>query len=430
MDRNDLDALADDREARVHIRESLLLIVVLVAMLAAVAWAVVAKVEDVTHVPGLVVPLGDLQQITADNDGVISEIFVSEGDIVEAGAALIELEIVTQSSQFDREQQRVLALQARIARLTAETGDEPLSFTPELEANAIQFVESERALYVARMQEHEADIAALMQRLDQNHRDRVEVMRDLTVARRASERLNEQLAIMTPLVDAGVEPETSLVDLQRQEEAQISRRSRAEAALGQLDADATEINEIARAVETGFRANAFQDLTAATEELNSLRRSLTTGESLTARTALRAVDRGVVNTLHHQTIGATVRAGENLVEIGPFDDHLQVEAYIAHRYIGLIKLNQPVRVQLTAYDVTRYGALDGRITRISPNADRLDGREPPEMFVAVIQTDGAILDAGGEQVRILPGMIAEIDIRAGESSVIDYLLEPIMGLFP
>ena len=430
MDRNDLDTLADDREARVHIRESLLLIVVLVAMLAAVAWAVVAKVEDVTRVPGLVVPVGDLQQITADNDGVISEIFVSEGDFVEAGAVLIELEIVTQSSQFDREQQRVLALQARISRLTAETGDEPLSFAPELEANAIQFVESERALYVTRMQEREADIAALMQRLDQNHRDRVEVMRDLTVARRALERLEEQLAIMTPFVEAGGEPETSLIDLQRQEEAQISRRSRAEAALGQLDAGAAEINEIARAVETGFRANAFQDLTAATEELNSLRRSLTALESLPARTTLRAVDRGVVNTLHHQTIGATARAGEHLVEIVPFDDHLQVEAYIAPRYIGLIKPNQPVRVQLTAYDVTRYGALDGRITRISPHAVRLNGREPPEMFVAVIQTDGAILDAGGEQVRILPGMIAEIDIRAGERSVIDYLFEPIMGLFP
>jgi adhesin transport system membrane fusion protein len=235
---------------------------------------------------------------------------------------------------------------------------------------------------------------------------------------------------MAPLVEAGVEPETSLIDLQRQEEEQISRRSSAEAALGQLDADAAEINEIVRAIETGFRANALQDLMAATDELNSLRRSLTALESLPARTTLLAVDRGVVNTLHHQTIGATVRAGENLVEIVPFDDHLQVEAYIAPRYIGLLKLNQPVRVQLTAYDVTRYGALDGRITRISANAVELGERESPEMFVAVIQTDGAILDAGGEQVRILPGMIAEIDIRAGERSVIDYLLEPIMGLFP
>jgi adhesin transport system membrane fusion protein len=430
MDRNDIDSLADEREARVHIRESLLLIIVLVAMLAAIAWAVVAKVENVTRVPGRVVPFGDLQQITADNGGVISEIFVSEGDIVEAGTALIELDNVRQSSQFDREQQRVLALQARIARFTAETGDEPLSFAPELEANAIQFVESERALYVARMQEHEADIAVLMQRLDQNNRDRVAVLRDLTVARLASERLDEQLAIMAPLVEAGVEPETSLIDLQRQEEEQISRRSSAEAALGQLDADAAEINEIVRAIETGFRANALQDLMAATDELNSLRRSLTALESLPARTTLLAVDRGVVNTLHHQTIGATVRAGENLVEIVPFDDHLQVEAYIAPRYIGLLKLNQPVRVQLTAYDVTRYGALDGRITRISANAVELGERESPEMFVAVIQTDGAILDAGGEQVRILPGMIAEIDIRAGERSVIDYLLEPIMGLFP
>jgi adhesin transport system membrane fusion protein len=167
------------------------------------------------------------------------------------------------------------------------------------------------------------------------------------------------------------------------------------------------------------------DLADATAELASLRPALPALQSLADRAVLRAPVRGIVNRLHRRTLGGSVRPGENMVEIVPVDDRLLVEAYVLPQDIAFLTEGQPVRVKLTAYDFTRYGALDGAILRIGANAVRRDERDEAEVFVVTVQTTGAILDAKGAQVRILPGMTAEVDVLAGTRRVIDYFLQPL-----
>ena len=89
------------------------------------------------------------------------------------------------------------------------------------------------------------------------------------------------------------------------------------------------------------------------------------------------------------------------------------------------RADQPVRVKLTAYDFTRYGALDGHIVRIGADAVTRSERDQAEVFIVVVRTEGALYDADGEQVRIIPGMTAEIDFLAGRRRVIDYILQPL-----
>jgi adhesin transport system membrane fusion protein len=120
-----------------------------------------------------------------------------------------------------------------------------------------------------------------------------------------------------------------------------------------------------------------------------------------------------------------VRAGEEVAEIVPLDDALLVEAYVLPKDIAFLRPDQPVRVKLTAYDFTRYGALEGRILRIGADAVRRSEGDEAEVFVIVVRTEGALYDADGAEVRIIPGMIAEIDILAGRRRVIDYLLQPL-----
>ena len=114
-----------------------------------------------------------------------------------------------------------------------------------------------------------------------------------------------------------------------------------------------------------------------------------------------------------------------MAEIVPIDDALLVEAYVLPQDIAFLRPDQPVRVKLTAYDFTRYGALEGRILRIGADAVRRSERDEAEVFVIVVRTEGALYDADGAQVRIIPGMTAEIDILAGRRRVIDYLLQPL-----
>lgn len=112
----------------------------------------------------------------------------------------------------------------------------------------------------------------------------------------------------------------------------------------------------------------------------------------------------------------------------PLDDTLVVEAYVLPQDIAFLRPGQPARIKLTAYDFTRYGALDGRIERIGASAVRRSERDDMEVFVIELRTEGALLDADGEPVSIIPGMTAEVDILAGKRPVIDYLLRPILRL--
>lgn len=423
--RGDLDALAREMQGRTPLTASVLLFSIVAIIVCAILWATLTWIDDVTRAPGKVVPAGDVQQVQASEEGMIRQVFVEEGAEVAAGDPLVELDALVQTSQLDRETQRALALQARIDRLRAEIEGREIVFSPELDQKAPELVTSERALHLGRA----ADLAAQIAVLDRQRQQRLQEQEVARVEQRTAERsldiATEERDLLAPLVERGIEPRTTLLTLRQREEDLLGRISGAEARLRQIGAALSEIDDTAAATRSRFRAEALRDLADATAELASLRPALPALESLAARAVLRSPVRGIVNRIHRRTLGGTVRAGEDIVEIVPLDDRLLVEAYVMPQDIAFLQPDQPVRVKITAYDFTRYGALDGRIIRIGANAVRRDERDQAEVFVITVQTSGAILDADGKQVRILPGMTAEVDVLAGKRRVIDYLLQPL-----
>lgn len=421
----DLDALERELKGRTPIRASALLLTIIAIIVGVLVWAWMTEIDDVTRAPGRVVPAGDVQKVQASEAGVISAVFVEEGTFVEAGTPLVELDGIVQESQRDREIQRALALQARIARLTAEIEMEALIFPQDIEEEAPELVASERALHAGRAASLTAEIGVLERRLEQRRQERTEAQTALATAERTQSLLMEETAIIAPLVERGVEPRTTLLGLRRQEESLIGEIATAQTSIARLATAIAEVEDTIEATRSRFRSEALRELADATAELAALKPSLPALENLAARAVLRAPVAGVVNRLHRRTIGGSVRAGEEVADIVPVDDALLVEAYVLPQDIAFLSPDQPVRVKLTAYDFTRYGALEGRILRIGADAVRRRERDEAEVFVIVVRTEGAILDADGLQVSIIPGMTAEIDILAGRRRVIDYLLQPL-----
>lgn len=423
--RSDLDALAREMQGRTPLGASALLFTILGVIVAAILWASLTWIDDVTRAPGRVVPAGDVQVVQATGEGLISQVFVTEGQEVAAGDPLVELDALVQESQLDREMQRALALQARIARLSAAIEERAIVFPPDLERDAPELAASERALHLGRAAELAAQLAVL-DRQRQQRLQEAEVARiEIGTAERQQAIAAEERALLEPLVERGVEPRTTLLALRQREEDLAGRIAGAQATLQGIGAALSGIDDTAAATRSRFRAEALAELSDATAELASLRPALPALQSLADRAVLRAPVRGVVNRLYRRTLGGAVRAGEDMVEIVPLDDRLLVEAYVLPQDIAFLSEGQPVRVKLTAYDFTRYGALEGRILRIGANAVRRDERDQAEVFVITVETAGAILDADGLQVRILPGMTAEVDVLAGQRRVIDYLLQPL-----
>lgn len=421
----DLDALERELSGRMPFRASLLLLAICALLAAVVVWAILTEVDDVTRAPGKVVPAADIQHVQATQDGVISAVLVAEGEVVDAGQPLVELDALVQTSQFDRERLRALALQARITRLSAEIDGASLVFPTQLERDAPGVISSERALHAGRAAALAAEIAVLEQRRAQRLQERTGAENEIATTERMQSILAEERAMMTPLIERGVEPQTTLLRLRREEENLAGRREAAQASLDRSAAALAEVDNTIRVTRDGFLADALREQADATAELAALQPTLPALEGLAARAVLRAPVRGVINSINRRTIGGVVRPGEDVVEIVPLDDALRIEAYVRPQDIAFLRPDQPVRVKLTAYDFTRYGALDGTIVRIGANAVRQSERDEAEVFVVIVQTQGALHDADGLQVQIIPGMTSEVDILAGRRRVIDYLLQPI-----
>ncbi|MDT8858431.1 HlyD family type I secretion periplasmic adaptor subunit [Paracoccaceae bacterium Fryx2] len=421
----DLDRLVQEMKGRTPLRASALLFTIFAVIGAVFLWAWLTEIDDVTRAPGRIVPAGDVQRVQAAEAGVIRAVFVEEGAIVEAGAPLVELDGLAQTSQLDREVQRAIALQTRIERLSAEIEGRAPVFAAALEAAAPELVVSERALHAGRAAALASEISVLDRRREQRRQEQLEARTEIRTATRTRDILAEERAIIAPLVERGVEPQTTLLTLRRQEEEIGGRIAGAEAALARLETALAEVEDTIAATRSQFAAEALRELADATGELAALRPSLPALESMAARAVLRAPVAGIVNRLHRRTIGGAVRAGEEVAEIVPLNDTLLVEAYVLPQDIAFLRPDQPVRVKLTAYDFTRYGALEGRILRIGADAVRRSERDEAEVFVIVVRTEGALYDADGAAVRIIPGMIAEIDILAKRRRVIDYLLQPL-----
>ncbi|TVP68862.1 MAG: HlyD family type I secretion periplasmic adaptor subunit [Rhodobacteraceae bacterium] len=424
--KRDLETLAREMQGRQSWRGSLLLAVILLFFLTAGVWAARTEIDDVTRAEGRIVPSSDIQIIQATEPGILQALFVAEGDIVEQGDVLMELDGIQLSSQLDQEQQRAYGLMARIERLQAEIDGVDLDFSPILIAQAPAVTRSEAALYHARRDELAAEIEILERQRGQRLEQYAEAVADLDAARETLEILAEERAMMEPLVRRRVEPETTLLELRRRESEWRGREIRARAGLARMQGALEEIDDQIRALRARQRSAALSDLALSTAELAALEPSLPALRDRAERAAIRAPMRGVVNRIHRTTLGALARPGEDLLEIVPLDDTLLVEAYVRPADIAFVYPGQPVRVKVTAYDFARYGSLSGEIIRIGANAVSRSERDVEEFFMVQIRTEDSFLDADGLIVEVMPGMVTEVDMLSGRKTVLQYLTTPVV----
>ncbi|WP_171229445.1 HlyD family type I secretion periplasmic adaptor subunit [Ruegeria sp. HKCCA4008] len=424
----DLATLAREMQGRSPVRSSLLLLVILLCLIAALLWAHLTELDDVTRVDGRIVPSGDIQLIEATEPGVLQSLHVREGQLVEKGSLLMELETTQIDSQLSQEQQRAFGLMTRIQRLRSEIDGTQLDFDVQLINGAPTVVQSETALYQGRQAELEAEIAILERQRQQKQREFEEGLVDQVMAEETLLVLAEERAIMAPLVERQMEPATTLLALRRSEAEWRGRKVRAEAVTNRLQTGLDEIDDRIQAVRSRFRSAALTDLALATAELAALQSALPALRDRASRAQVRSPVRGIVNRIHRSTIGGLARSGEDLVEIVPLDDTLLVEAYVKPEDIAFLHAGQPVKVKITAYDFARYGALDGEIIRIGADTVTRSERNDEEVFVVEIRTKSTMLDGNGIAVEIIPGMIAEVDILSGRKTVLDYILQPVVKI--
>jgi len=418
---NDIRTALEERSPRTA---WMLILAIVLAAAAGIAWANWAIVEEVTTGSGRVIPSTQLQVVQPLEGGIIREILLKEGDLVEQNQVLMRIDDTGFASRLGELMQRQWTLRAEIARRRAEAGGgTELSADAELVREAPSSFRSELEVFKARRAKLDDDLAILTQQLIQKRQELKELRAQQTKLSLSLKPLSRELELTRNLQAKKVVPEVELLRLQRQHAELSGDLEIAKAAVPRAQSAIVEAEARLTNAVTTFRSDARERLVAANGELAIVEESVKAARDRVVRTALRAPVRGVVNKLNVTTIGAVVQPGQQLIEIVPLDDTLLIEAQIRPQDVAFIRPDLDASVKLTAYDYSLFGSLAGKVERIS--ADTITDERGESFYRVIVRTDRNYLTANDRKLPIIPGMVATVDVLTGEKTVLDYLLKPV-----
>lgn len=405
---------------------SILLFTILAAFGALTAWAAVAEVDTVAQTMGKVIPSAKVQVMQSLEGGIVQEIHVKTGQTVEAGDLLVSLSPTQFDAEFKTRQQQAYTHQGRIARLKAEAdGGEPV-FAASLQTEHPQHVAQERAAFLSRRAERQAQARMLDAQVEQKNAELAEARNALETARRTLKTSREERVMVDNLVSQGLEPRIELVRLDRTIAEAEGRQAGAQGAIARIEQAILETRARRDSSQSQFRAQARDELNRALGELRNIEPAMPALEDRVERTALRAPVRGVVNRVFVNTVGGVARPGDPVVELVPVEDKLVVEAMVNPRDIGFIRHGQEARVKLTAYDYSIYGAMPAKVVQVG--ADAITNEKGESHYLVHIETSLAAVESLGQKLPLLAGMQAQSDIVTGSKTVMNYLLKPLVGV--
>jgi adhesin transport system membrane fusion protein len=316
-------------------------------------------------------------------------------------------------------------LTARIARLTAEVEGTELRLPAELVAQDPDAASAERQLMQSRRESLEIQIAILEDQVAQRRQELLELEHRVEQARDSLGLIHEEISITRPLVNSGVVPRIDLLRLRREANDLEGEIEASELAIPRAEAAMKEASQRIEEKYLAFRTEAQTELNEARSELASVQERLTAAQDRVQRTEIRSPVRGVVKTLNVRTIGGVIQPGMDIMEIVPVDDTLLVEARIRPSDIGFLRPGLEAMIKFTAYDFSIYGGLRGTLESISADSI-VDEQTNESYFLVTLRTDENKLTRKGEELPLMPGMVASVDILTGKRSILDYLLKPIL----
>ncbi|MEM9436654.1 MAG: HlyD family efflux transporter periplasmic adaptor subunit [Pseudomonadota bacterium] len=366
-------------------RPSLTIWLVTASVMVFLIWAAFAWVDEIVRAPGEVVSQSRPQIIQNLEGGILAELSVKEGDVVNPGDVLARLHSTRFEASVDDLQAQIDALEIKRIRLEAEMdGFSQFAAPTRLAALHPGIVASEQALLAARQSDFESRASGAKAVMDQ---------------------AGKELALLENMLERKI---VSLIEVTRARKAFGDAKARFDEIVTQQQLE---------------RAGAYSD---ALKEIGTLSQTLRASQDQLNRTTLTSPMRGVVNNLSVTTIGGVVRPGEEIAQIIPLDDALYVEARVAPENIANVRPGQPATIKLSAYDFAVYGSLEGVVQNVS--ADTFEDERAPDgdpHYRVAVAVDLSNLSERQRLIGLRPGLRAVVELHTGEKTILQYLMKPL-----
>lgn len=348
-------------------------------------WAHFARVEEITQGEAKVISKSREQIIQNLEGGILAEMDVSEGQIVEKGQVLLKLDPTRSSSNYKETLSKVIGLQGSIDRLNAEAYNKPLTFSKDV-----------------------TDPDIIKQETDAYNTRKHDLIEGVEALQHSYALTMQEVNLATPLVKKGLMSEVELLRTRRQ---------------------ATDLQSQIVEKENKFRADANSQLGNLQLELSQAQENLIGRKDVLTRTTITAPVRGTIKDIRFNTRGGVIQPGEHIMNIVPLEDQLLVQAKVKPADVAFLHPGLKATVKITAYDFSIYGGLKGTVQQISPGTlkdeDKQARGKDDTYYQVMVLTDSSSLHVKNKVLPIIPGMIARVEIKTGEKTILDYLLKPI-----
>lgn len=385
-------------------------------------WSMVTNVDEVAVTSGEVIPSGQVQALQHLEGGIVRQILLEEGQVVEKGQVLITLDETAAVTELQKLEARRAGLEIRSERLRAlGTGGVP--DWSKVGSRYPNMINDQQRIYEGSLEAFFSRQETIRKQIEQRRAD-LELLdeREQTLTRTA-EIFAEELEVREKLYKDGLTSKISYLDAKRSMNTArgeladlVSERERATQAIKESQSRLDEI-------ETEFREQALAELSESANELIQVEEALVQARDRVRRLKITAPVRGIIKGLNIHTVGGVIPPGEIITEIVPLDKELVIEAKIKPRDVGHVRIGQPVVVKVTTYDFARFGGITGELKDVSASTFLDEQGEP--YYKGIIELDRNYVGKDPSQNRVMPGMTVQADIKTGKKTLFEYLLKPV-----
>lgn len=397
-------------------------VTIAVLVLVFLTWAALFRLDELTRGQGKIIPSDRVKTVQNLEGGIVSAVYVREGDTVEQGQVVALLDGKSLAADYAETEFRYLHDLAAVARIHAELNGVAPKYPPELKEHP-QIRANESAAYAANRDEQLSTLSSLQRLAEQRSQQLGRVQSELPLRMQERQLLSSELDVMRPLVP-DVIAKTELLRKERELITIVSAISALEHQAAEAEGALRQVESDRQKTVANYRAKLLKELGERQAEVQTLAPKLAARADKVTRAEVLAPAKGIVKQLFARTAGQVIAPGGALMDIVPVDETLVIEAKISPADAGFIAPGQAVRVKVAAYDFSIYGGLDGHIDTIG--ADTVQEKDGKEFFYVQVSTRGQLFDKNKKKLDLVPGMACSVDIVTGQKSVLTYLFKPIV----
>ena len=403
------------------VRGMLIIRIALLTVVLFFFWAALTHLDELVKGDAKVVTSSQLQVLQSLDGGIVKSINVKEGDAVNAGQAMLEIDPTRFDSSLNENKAQDVALAAKAERLNAFIEGRMFKY-PRALSKSDKAVYDQENLYLTTVRsDMQNQILIAKQELSQKNQELIELKAKKDQAESLKESANHELTLTKPLLSTGAVSEVDLLRLQRDVTRYDGERSQAIAQIAKVNEGIIEAGSKIDQVVFEAKNNARKDLSDTMAKFNSISASSSGLKDKVTQSIIRAPMNGYVKRLLVNTVGGVVSPGKDIIEVVPSNDTLMLESKVQPRDIAFLRVGQKALVKFSAYDFSIYGGMDATLESIG--ADSITDDKGNTYFIVKVRTLEPKLN---NKYTIIPGMQAEVDIHTGSKTVLTYLLKPIL----